>query len=447
MKIYLGALAAFLLWIGQTSAANYFYVADHNTGKVIKITDEGKLLWDAPNGNGHDVQLLPNKNLLIVHGNWVEEIDPDRKVVWKVGSPVVKSAESAQRLPSGNTVIADNGRMKVIEIDKDSKVVWEFDVPNTNKRKTPTMRQVRRLDNGNTLISASTEDKVIEVSPDKKVVWSYDVPFPYLATRLPDGNTLISSGDGYGSPRGWFVIEVDKAGKTVWKYGGDDAPEDQKLHFPSGHVRLANGNTFIADANGATIREVAPDKRTLRLITSPAMKHPATIVYVQEEAPKVTEVPEQRHKKNDPKTGWDKRARGLGGKLSSCGEENLLNLKGDRYNKENILIHEFNHAIHQQGLKEVDPTFDPRLREVFNKAMEKGLWKGTYLTTNHSEYWAEGAQAYFDCMRPQYGANTREKLKDYDIDLFNLVDEVYKQSPYRYVRYDKRNPAKLQLQR
>src|SRR5438128_259405 len=78
-----------------------------------------------------------------------------------------------------------------------------------------------------------------------------------------------------------------------------------------------------------------------------------------------TDVPEQRHLKNDPKTNWDQRARGLGGKLSSCGEENLLNLKGDRYRQENILIHEFNHAIHQQGLRAVDPTFDARLREAF----------------------------------------------------------------------------------
>src|SRR5262245_48627546 len=57
-----------------------------------------------------------------------------------------------------------------------------------------------------------------------------------------------------------------------------------------------------------------------------------------------TDVPEQRRLKDDPKTNWDRRARGLGGKLSSCGEENLLNLKGDRYNRENILIHEFNHC-------------------------------------------------------------------------------------------------------
>jgi len=41
-------------------------------------------------------------------------------------------------------------------------------------------------------------------------------------------------------------------------------------------------------------------------------------------------------------------------------------------------------------------------------------------------------------MRPQFGANTREKLKKYDPDLFSLVDEVYRQSKFRYVRYDQR---------
>jgi hypothetical protein len=154
-----------------------------------------------------------------------------------------------------------------------------------------------------------------------------------------------------------------------------------------------------------------------------------------------TDVPEQRHLKNDPKTNWDLRARGLGGKLSSCGEENLLNLKGDRYRQENILIHEFNHAIHQQGLRVVDPTFNGRLKKAYDSAMEKGLWKGTYVATNPAEYWAEGAQAYFDCMRPPFGANTREKLQKYDPGLFALVDEVYKQSKYRYVRYDQRKKA------
>jgi outer membrane protein assembly factor BamB len=282
MQRCISAAIVLLILVAPGMADTYLYVADHETGKVIKIKPDGTLLWDAPNGNGHDVQVLPGGNVLIVHGAVIEEVNRDRKVVRRIGRPTVVSAESAQRLPNGHTVIADNGRMKVIEIDRDGKLIWEFAVPNDNKRKQPTMRQVRRLANGNTLICASTEDRVLEVSPEKKVVWSYPVPFPYLATRLPNGNTLISSGDGYGSPRGFFVIEVDPAGKTVWKYGGADAPKDQQLRWPSGHVRLSNGNTLIAEARGGVIREVSSDKKTVRVIRSPAMRHPATIAVVDE---------------------------------------------------------------------------------------------------------------------------------------------------------------------
>src|SRR5205814_70508 len=99
-----------------------------------------------------------------------------------------------------------------------------------------------------------------------------------------------------------------------------------------------------------------------------------------------TDVPEQR---SWDKAYWDRRARGMGGKLSSCGEENLLNLPGDRYRSENILIHEFNHAIHQQGLAGkdgADPTFGPRLQAAYKHAMDKEMWKGMYSATNAAEY-------------------------------------------------------------
>ena len=263
-------------------AETHIIVADHENGKVIKIKEDGTLLWEARNDNGHDVQLLPNGDLLIVRGPTVQEIDKDKKVVHEIGKPIIQGAESAQRLPNGHTVVADNGTHRVVELDENDKVVWSFDVPNDNKRPTPTMRQVRRLDNGDTLICASTEDKVMEVSPDKKVVWSYDLPFPYLATRLENGHTIISSGDGYGSKQGFFVIEVDKDGKTVWKYGGADAPADQKLNWPSGFVRLPNGDTLISEAHGRQIREVSADKKTVKIIKSDAMRHPCTLVVVDE---------------------------------------------------------------------------------------------------------------------------------------------------------------------
>jgi outer membrane protein assembly factor BamB len=255
------------------------YVADHHNKTVIKIKEDGTLLWAFPNNNGHDVQLLKNGNILIVTGE-VQEVTPDKKVIWQLGKPTVEIAEAAQRLENGNTVIADNGKHAVFEVNPKGEEVWHFDVPNNNKRPQPTMRQVRRLANGNTLICASTEDEVWEVSPEKKIVWRYKIPFPYLAMRLENGNTLISSGDGYGSPRGYYVIEVDRDGKTMWKYGGDDAPADQQLKWPSGFVRLSDGTTYISEAQGADIRVISRDKKTLRVITSPAMEHPCTLVIV-----------------------------------------------------------------------------------------------------------------------------------------------------------------------
>ena len=53
-----------LLFTAPLFAETYLYIADHKTGKVIKIKADGTLVWDAPNGNGHDVQVLPNKNIL-----------------------------------------------------------------------------------------------------------------------------------------------------------------------------------------------------------------------------------------------------------------------------------------------------------------------------------------------------------------------------------------------
>jgi alpha-glucosidase len=157
-----------------------------------------------------------------------------------------------------------------------------------------------------------------------------------------------------------------------------------------------------------------------------------------------TDVPEQRGM--TPKDYWDRRARGLGGSrrkpVASCAEENLLNLKGDRYRNENILVHEFAHTIHNTGLSDVDPTFNDRLKAAYQSAMEKGLWKETYAATNAGEYWAEGVQSYFDTNAPpgrvHNDIDTREELAGYDPELFRLINEVFRGAEWRYVRYDRR---------
>ena len=152
-----------------------------------------------------------------------------------------------------------------------------------------------------------------------------------------------------------------------------------------------------------------------------------------------TDVPE--HSDLEPPAYWDKRARGLGAtdeRLAvSCGEENLLQFPGDPYHSENILIHEFAHAIHEMGMRSVDPTFDERLRVAFNAAMDEGLWDGVYASSNRMEYWAEGVQSWFDTNRENDAqhnhVNTRAEIRAYDPRLAVLLEEVFGDLDWRYV--------------
>ena len=153
-----------------------------------------------------------------------------------------------------------------------------------------------------------------------------------------------------------------------------------------------------------------------------------------------TEIPE--HSDLIPDFYWDRRARGLGPTevrpTTSCGEENLLNFRGDPYATESILIHEFSHAIHTMGLNTVDPLFDSRLRKAYDEALQQGLWTNTYAATNKEEYWAEGVQSWFDTNR-EYDSehnhvNTRAELKEYDPALAKLLEEIFGDTEWRYTR-------------
>lgn len=149
----------------------------------------------------------------------------------------------------------------------------------------------------------------------------------------------------------------------------------------------------------------------------------------------VCDLPEYAHICNskDSIAYWNKRARGFGGApeddlSSSCGEENLICLPGDRYEGENILIHEFAHLIHTIGIVGVNPQFNQELETVMNHAIQKGLWKNTYAISNKEEYFAETVQSFFNCNRYSKTPNgvhnennRREKLKKYDPEMYKLL--------------------------
>ena len=151
-----------------------------------------------------------------------------------------------------------------------------------------------------------------------------------------------------------------------------------------------------------------------------------------------TDLPE--HSNLKPRVYWDRRARGLGASpavpVVSCAEENILCYRNDPYSTENILIHEFAHAIHDTGMNRVDSTFDQRLEDAFQAARKEGLWKGTYADSNRYEYFAEGFQCWFDDNRENDAlhnhVNTREELRKYDPRLAALVEETVGDISWKY---------------
>jgi hypothetical protein len=174
-----------------------------------------------------------------------------------------------------------------------------------------------------------------------------------------------------------------------------------------------------------------------------------------------TDVPE--HADLTPKAYWDRRARGVGATPErpavSGGEENLLDGPGDPYAAENILLHEFSHALEQFSLS-TDPAFAVRLQAAFSAAQAGRLWDRTYASPgqppvyameNVHEYWAEATQSWFDANRVddnQHGPlNTRERVRAKDPAVAALLSEVFGDDSagarWRYLKPRVRPPAEV----
>ena len=194
-------------------------------------------------------------------------------------------------------------------------------------------------------------------------------------------------------------------------------------------------------------------KEAAYLIEKMTMKHPEYLQKLAENKVRfsimardefTTDIPE--HSDMTPAIFWDKRARGLGATPArpavSCGEENLLAIEGDPYKRENILIHEFAHALHAMAINDLDPTFQSRLEKCFKLAIEEKIWEGTYAASNPAEYFAEGVQSWYECNRAndrEHGSiDTRKEVQKHDPRLANLIIEKFGEDSWKYIHVSER---------
>jgi hypothetical protein len=145
-----------------------------------------------------------------------------------------------------------------------------------------------------------------------------------------------------------------------------------------------------------------------------------------------TDLPEWRHDKGKPLAEYkgltrDQRTRGMGGLLTSCGEENLLKLPQDRYRGRDICLHEFAHNLLDHGCPR---QIKLRFAEQRRRSLEKGLWQKSYAGSNVDEFFAELTMWHFGTrgdlhMTGPKPADGREGFKEYDPEAFALMDDFY----------------------
>jgi len=82
-------------------------------------------------------------------------------------------------------------------------------------------------------------------------------------------------------------------------------------------------------------------------------------------------------------------------------------------------------------VKRLDVQFDRAVTELFDKATSAKKWQGTSAIEDKFAYWTAGVLAYFDARGQDaaprdaaHAINTREGLKQYDPDLYALVNET-----------------------
>ena len=130
----------------------------------------------------HPIYDLGNVLVCFRHQDRIAVVNWERKeLVWSWGRRELSGPHDAQVLPSGHILVLDNGlrdrRTRAIEMDpRTGKIVWTYQAPNPRDFFTPSKGSNQRLPNGNTLIANSDHGQAFEVTPEGEIVWRFLCP-------------------------------------------------------------------------------------------------------------------------------------------------------------------------------------------------------------------------------------------------------------------------------
>ena len=121
------------------------------------------------------------------HGNFVAIVHRSNgKILWAWGPGKLQGPHKASMLPNGNILVYDAGQQansssrgysRILELNPlTEQIVWEYTSPQKTDFFSPNRGSAERLPNGNTLIADSDQGQLFEVTQEGKMVWGYFNP-------------------------------------------------------------------------------------------------------------------------------------------------------------------------------------------------------------------------------------------------------------------------------
>lgn len=281
---------------GRGMAQHPMLIFGEGYNKLL-VVNKGKIVWSYSTGPGweyDDAWLLSNGNVLFTRMQYIAEVTPEKKVVWRYDAPAGTEIHTCQPIGLDKVLFVLNGlppKLMVVNT-KSGAVEVEHVLPAVSQTDQKTVhgqfRRVRYTPQGTYLVSFLEMNRVVEYSKDFRELWSYDVPTPWAAVRLNNGNTLITDEHDV------VTREINHAKQTIWEINGRELPAPYSLGNVQSATRLANGNTILCsrggDHHGPQMVEVTPEKKVVWVMQDWSEFGPVTAVQVLDE-PGIPEVP------------------------------------------------------------------------------------------------------------------------------------------------------------
>jgi hypothetical protein len=283
---------------GKGLAQHDFLYAGEGHREQIFIIRGGRVAWSYTHparGEISEAVLEPNGHILFAHQFGITEITLDKQVVWNFNAPPGVEIHTAKPIGANRVMFIENAKpARLIVMDKVTGAIErQFELP--VNLDTSVHRQFRRAEvtrAGTVLVAFLDLGRIAEYDWNGKVLWSQPMTNCWSATELPNGDILAATSGNQ------FVREINRQGRTLWDWTAADAP-GYKFSNNQVATRLPDGDTLINNWYSGSLKginpdhlpvqaiEVTPDKKivwALRSWTAPALG-PSTTIQILDHTP------------------------------------------------------------------------------------------------------------------------------------------------------------------